>query len=244
MSFRQDFTFSRFVRTPSSAAAWRLALAVAEGRADAPRVLLFHGPSGTGKTHLLHAIAHTTAARTAAAQIRTVAASDLSSQLVAGLRSDQVAALHRVYADIDLLLIDDLHALVDKPGTQAEIGRHLRAWTESGVRIVAASGVPPGQLVYLTRELQTIPFVTWVRLKRGSEGETRRLALVLLARQAVVVRPTLLDRLVRQSRGDVRRLIGAATFFATRPRQPRAKTGPPWLAGRRRSTHPVDPLLD
>ena len=95
MSLREDFTFSRFVRTPASAAAWRLALAVAEGRTDAPRVLLFHGPSGTGKTHLLHAIAHTTVARTAAAQIRTVSASDLSSQLVEGLRSDQVAADRR-----------------------------------------------------------------------------------------------------------------------------------------------------
>ena len=234
MSLREDFTFSRFVRTPASAAAWRLALAVAEGRADAPRVLLFHGPSGTGKTHLLHAIAHATTACTAASQIRTVSASDLSSQLVEGLRGDQVAAVHRLYADIDLLLIDDLDALVAKPGTQAEIGRHLRAWTESGVRIVAASGVSPGELVDLTHALETIPFVTWVRLKRGSESETRRLARVLLARQAVVVRATLLDRLVRQSRGDVRRLIGAASFFAARSRQPRAKTGPPWLASRRR----------
>ncbi len=98
MPAHPDLTFDRFTPTPGVRRALALGVALAEETADAPRLLLLHGPSGVGKTHLLQAIINLRVARVARQPRRSLIqfeANHLVAEWVVGLKGDRGAELPR-----------------------------------------------------------------------------------------------------------------------------------------------------
>lgn len=156
----------------------------------------------------------------ASAKWTTQGCSDERSDFTAcrGGGRDSTATLRKEYENVDLLVIDDAQDLRDRPAAQVEVGRLMQTWIDGGARIVAASSAPPTELPALTAAFRSNVACQWVALKHGAEGEGHRLATALLARQSLSVSGRLVRRLVRDSGGDVRRLIGAASIFRREPR--------------------------
>src|SRR5262245_16035959 len=105
-------TFARFVVLPEN----RFALAAVQrlaGNLVSPRYrrlispLFLHGPSGTGKSHLVAALIEDFCRKAPGSTVRLLSAADLGAEAVS---ENQLAALD-VEPDPDLLVVDDLHRL-------------------------------------------------------------------------------------------------------------------------------------
>ena len=134
-------TFESFVVSAGSADAFSAAVAVAQGRADAPARLFLVGPTGAGKSHLLGAIEREMLRRRPEANVLRDTSHAISRRLTSALRNDSAWAIERSFAALDALLIDDFR---EPPATtEWFMGRIEKL---SGVAVVVATDVLPPQL--------------------------------------------------------------------------------------------------
>jgi chromosomal replication initiator protein len=135
-------SFAAFVVGESNAAAYRAATALARGEIGGP--LLLHGPSGVGKTHLLHAAYAGLAER--GCGVACLAAHDLTEALLAARRANQAAAFWRELRALDALLLDDVHSLAGDEPLRGELADALAAWVEGGRILAVTTDRPPDEV--------------------------------------------------------------------------------------------------
>src|SRR5581483_11178080 len=131
--------FATFVVGESNGRAFTAAKAIATGATTVP--LFLHGPSGVGKTHLLHAMCHALAARGFAAT--ALPAASLMDEILTAVRADRLAAFWEALAPLDALLLDDAHSLAGREELQAHLVDALVAWVQGGRRLVLTSDRAP-----------------------------------------------------------------------------------------------------
>ena len=103
--------------------------------------IYLHGPSGTGKTHLLMASsAYLTAQKK---QCFYVTATTLTNHIVAAMRTGGMQKLRELYRKHDVLLVDDVHQLAHRSATQEELFHTFNTLHMAGKQIIlAGSGLP------------------------------------------------------------------------------------------------------
>src|SRR5262245_55430760 len=134
-----DHTFETFVVGESNAHAVTEARRLSAGAT--PRLLFVHGPSGIGKTHLLHAIYHALVA--GRARRPCLPAAELVSGLVGAHGAPAEAAFWQDLAPVDALLLDDVHSLVGQQAVQTRLIEGLVAWQDTGRALVLTSDRAP-----------------------------------------------------------------------------------------------------
>jgi chromosomal replication initiator protein len=198
-------TFASFVVGQSNAAAHDAARAIVGG---APGPLFLHGPSGVGKTHLLHALFHALAARGAAPACLPI--DRLMDAFVQAHGRGTLDAFWRDLRGLDALLLDDAHSLAGRPETQERLAEGLLVWVDGG------------RVLVLTSDRATDASMLGELCARTAHGVTARidppepaLSLAILERMAhtrgVGLDLGLAQRLAREFGGNVRRLQGALT---------------------------------
>jgi chromosomal replication initiation ATPase DnaA len=75
------------------------------------RVLLIHGTTGTGKSHLLSAVESAYRRRRPERPVLHTMAADMAHALADAVRADRMAHVEAAYADVALFIVDDLQAL-------------------------------------------------------------------------------------------------------------------------------------
>lgn len=80
-----------------------------------------YGGTGSGKTHLLHAIAHGTTERNPSVRVACVSSEDYTDELSRSLWKSDLLQFRERYRDTDVLLLDDVQVLADKPRAQEEL---------------------------------------------------------------------------------------------------------------------------
>jgi chromosomal replication initiator protein len=115
-----DANFSSFVEGKSNHLAKAAALQVARNPGRAYNPLFLYGGVGLGKTHLMHAIAHTIKERNGEARVAYVHSERFVSDMVRALQHNTIHEFKTAYRSLDALLIDDIQFFAGKERSQEE----------------------------------------------------------------------------------------------------------------------------
>jgi chromosomal replication initiator protein len=138
-------TFERFVVDPSNRVAFNAARALAEPGVPRFSPLFLHSGTGLGKTHLMHAIGHAFLAAVPDAKVILLSAERFMFEFVAAMRANDTHAFKARLRSADLLMVDDLHFISGKTGTQDEFFHTINELTAAGKRLViTADRCPQG----------------------------------------------------------------------------------------------------
>jgi chromosomal replication initiator protein len=138
-------TFERFVVDPSNRVAFNAARALAEPGVPRFSPLFLHSGTGLGKTHLMHAIGHAFLTAVPDAKVILLSAERFMFEFVAAMRANDTHAFKARLRSADLLMVDDLHFISGKTGTQDEFFHTINELTAAGKRLViTADRCPQG----------------------------------------------------------------------------------------------------
>jgi chromosomal replication initiator protein len=204
------YTFEQFVIGRSNRFAHAAALAVAELPAQAYNPLFLHGPPGTGKTHLLHAIGDYVRRYGDGLRVRYATIEEFTSEFVEALRARSTADFKERFRGADVVLIDDVQFLAGRARTREEFFHMFNVLLDSGRQLVMTSDRGPEQLAELEARLTERFRAGLVVELEAPAIELRRAILASRARlDGVEVSPEVLDAIAERVTTSVRALEGA-----------------------------------
>lgn len=106
--------------------------------------IYLYGPKGAGKTHLLMGTA--IALQKSGKKVFFIRAETFTEHVVQAIRLGQMQEFRKVYRDIDVLIIDDIHIFSRKAATQEEFFHTFNTLHTLGRLILISANGPPMQL--------------------------------------------------------------------------------------------------
>jgi chromosomal replication initiator protein len=204
------YTFDSFIEGGSN----RLALAASRAVGNAPsqvyNPLFIYGGTGVGKTHLLHAIAHT--AMASDYTVLYAPADRFLNELVAAIQERRTEEFRQRYRSVKVLLLDDIEFIAGKERTQEEFFHTFNSLYESGSHIVLTSDRPPRSIATLEDRLRSRFEGGLVADIQPPELETRMAILQHRVRvRGLIVDNSVLQVIAQRCRSSIRELEGALT---------------------------------
>ena len=116
--------------------------------------LTFVGPSGVGKTHLLHAIGRALQAE-AGGSVACLAAETFVEELVSAIEQDALSAWRARYRHASAFLLDDVHQIGAKLHSQEELFHLFNLFADAKRQMVFTANVSPQDLEGLDDRLKS-----------------------------------------------------------------------------------------
>lgn len=113
--------------------------------------IYLYGPQGSGKTHLLMATAHALQER--GVSCFYVRADTFTEHVIRAFRSTSLQEFRKIYRDIDVLIIDDIHLLSRKTATQEELFHTFNRLHTAKLQIILGANQPPHLLEEIEERL-------------------------------------------------------------------------------------------
>jgi len=117
--------------------------------------LFVHGKSGVGKTHLLHAIGNAGLQQNNNLRVLYVSSHLFQVQYSQAYLNNTVNDFIHFYQSIDVLLIDDIHELSGKTGTQNVFFHIFNHLHQNGKQLVITCDRPPKDIIGIDDRLLT-----------------------------------------------------------------------------------------
>ena len=152
---QERYTFDTFVAGPANEFALSVARRVASWADGCFNPVMFHGPYGFGKTHLLNAIAWEAHRRRPEARIVYLTAERFLSTFVKAMMERTGASFKDELRNADLLLVDDVHFIGGKKSSQEELFHTLTALMGEGRRVVFSADRPPSAIAEIDGRLRS-----------------------------------------------------------------------------------------
>lgn len=181
-----------------------------------PALVFVHGVCGVGKTHLLRYGAAMCRRHRRDAKIRVTSGELFISGYVQAIQNNAVAEFQKRHRRLDLLVIDDVHVIAGKDGTQQELIRTLNDLQLNGGRVILASDAHPRDIARMHAALSS-RLVAGVVVPVGRPGEdlVRRLIPALCKRRGLSLDPraqeVLVQRVLEDDAATVRDIEGTLT---------------------------------
>lgn len=156
-------TFDNYIQTDASLIAYKLLREiVCHHTKEAPtefserdlmtfNPIYLHGFSGTGKTHLLLAVAN--ALKVKGINVLYVRADTFTDHVVSAIRAGEMSTFRQIYRRADVLILDDVHLFSRKGATQEELFHTFNALHLASKQIILSSNVAPHELQHIEPRL-------------------------------------------------------------------------------------------
>jgi len=138
--------FDNYVTGKANQLAHAAAIQVAEEPGNTYNPLFIYGGVGLGKTHLLQAIGNQYFKENTSANICYVHATNYVSDVVRAFQTKQFDQFKQYYNSLDLLLIDDIQFIADKPGTQQEFFYTLNSLIDTNKQVIITCDTFPKEI--------------------------------------------------------------------------------------------------
>jgi len=150
---RAEFTFDNYVMGESNRYAYVSAMKVAESPYALLNPLYIFGDVGLGKTHLMMAIGHYILDRDINMNVVYTSAQQFVEDYFIYTKKDtkNIEFFYDKYRAADVLLIDDIQFLENKPGTQEEFFKVFDYLHENNKQIIVTSDRPSNELKIMSR---------------------------------------------------------------------------------------------
>ncbi|MGE4314001.1 MAG: chromosomal replication initiator protein DnaA [Pseudobdellovibrionaceae bacterium] len=209
------FRFDTFVVGKSNALAHAAALRVVESETMPFNPLFIYGGVGLGKTHLMHAIAHSLREKSPEKTIMYLSAEKFMFQFVKAIRSQETMAFKELFRSVDILMIDDVQFISGKESTQEEFFHTFNALVDLNKQIIISADRAPGDLQGIDERLRSR--MSW-GLVADIQPSTYELRLHILRAKrdmlGVNIPESVLEFLALKVTSNIRELEGALNRIA------------------------------
>lgn len=149
-----QFTFSLFVEGRSNQMAAETCRKVLTQLGEPQHNPLFlYGPTGLGKTHLMHAVGNALLQAKPNARVMYMTSESFVQDFVSSLQRGKVDEFKRNCRSLDLLLVDDIHLLAGKEASLVEFFYTFNALLDESKQIILTSDRYPKELTELDPRL-------------------------------------------------------------------------------------------
>ncbi len=152
---RDRYNFDEFVVGKNNNFAYSAALGVAENPGRNYNPLFIYGESGMGKTHLMQAIGNFALENDPELVIYYTSTETFTNEMIEAIQTNSMHKFRAKYRNVDILLVDDIHFLSRKEGTQEEFFHTFNALLDNKKQIVLTSDRPPKDIEDLEKRLVT-----------------------------------------------------------------------------------------
>ncbi|HMP29908.1 MAG TPA: chromosomal replication initiator protein DnaA, partial [Saprospiraceae bacterium] len=115
--------------------------------------LFIFGDTGLGKTHLSHAIGNEILKKFPNKQVLYVTTEQFTNQVINSIKSNSINDFMHFYQMIDVLIIDDIQFLANRPKTQEIFFNIFNQLHQSGKQVILTSDRPPKDLQDVEKRL-------------------------------------------------------------------------------------------
>ena len=152
---KYEYTFDRFIIGESNSFAGNAAFAIAKNPGTGYNPCLVYGGVGLGKTHLIQAIGNSAHYDHPNMKIVYVTAETFANEFIFSIQNQSGHVFKNKYRSVDILLIDDIHFLQGKEGTQEELFHTFNALYDGNKQMVFTSDRPVSDLRSLSDRLRS-----------------------------------------------------------------------------------------
>lgn len=202
------YGFANFVVCGGNSAAFQFVQRLAGDATD--NLLYIYGPPGSGKTHLLRALADALCAREGRGALPCISCREIDDIYQGDYPAEAVSRLAEHFRDAPALLVDDIHLLPDNPHVRSEFWQLFNDFYQAGRRIAVTGLHPPRELANLDDHL--ISRLLWGLVARVdiSDDDSRRMIMKKLAEDRQIVLPAdVIDYLLLHTARDIPSLLAA-----------------------------------
>jgi chromosomal replication initiator protein len=155
VKLNENYNFEQFVIGKNNRFAHSASLAVAESPGNTYNPLFIYGESGMGKTHLMQAVGNFVQEELEDLKVHYTSTEEFTNEMINSIKTNSMPNFRNKYRNFDILLIDDIHFLSKKEGTQEEFFHTFNALYEKKKQIVLTSDRPPKDIPDLEKRLVT-----------------------------------------------------------------------------------------
>ena len=139
----RSYTFDNFVTGKSNQIAFQESKRTADADQPVSNPLFLYGPTGLGKTHLMHAIAWRKLQQNPSLRVLLITAETFMRLFVTALKANDTLSFKSQMRNVDLLLVDDLHFVLGKEATQEELLAALDWLSDNQKQIILSADRSP-----------------------------------------------------------------------------------------------------
>lgn len=152
---RADYVFDSFVIGENNSFAANAAYAIAKNPGTAYNPCLIYGGVGLGKTHLMQSIGNKIYNDFEDKKIIYITAESFTNEFIQSLNDNKTQSFKNKYRYVDVLLIDDIHFLEKKTGTQEELFHTFNALYDANKQMIFTCDRPVSELKNLSDRLRS-----------------------------------------------------------------------------------------